>query len=280
MKNRNQLLIVLMLASLLATLFINDTILRSDTKGSKNSFLSASRHALEYIVLDNPDGAFPLIFLKDDNRWFLTLDNVARYPLNETRFASFLAELDKDRRFKPTDVTDHLLHGTGEHALFMLETGFDNGSKNTVFFGNTNMDERYRYFSLDSVVLRTDNGIGRYLDNRTASWVDLTPFKGLFDKTSLQRAVLVRDNTTHQLLDNIALTGLQSTLRAVYCIDITNIPHEPETTLILELGNLSSINLEFTHFNDEYAIMTESVYNVSWIIPQQTFTILAGYFLR
>ncbi len=275
---KKELCIAIILVALLAALAVHQTAQEGPATVPTSTFLADG--SPDYVLLQEKDG-FPLYFVRNGDQWQLTLDGTMYYPVDMIRFTAFLTEISRTHDVTDTGIRDHRVHNTGNRARYRLESGVRNGPEKTIFFGETDRTEQFRYISCDDdVVYRTDNGIHPFLDSRTARWVDVQPFATIFAKTGLQRAVLSQDGATPQILPRNALEGLQRALEELYCTDITNIPATPEWKLDLELGNLSTTTVEFSRLSADHVIMTEDVHDAAWIIPAETMNLIFSFFSR
>lgn len=262
------------ITSLILGLTIHKVTLLFLQQGRREPYTTFDTNTLSSIEIQSKTGDFPLFFLHEKDRWVLSLNENNNFPLSTQRFSLFLDELHNYRYFYDTGIRDSKIYQTGSDARYTITLVQKEGRRETLHFGTTNTDDLFRYFSKKDNVYRTDNRIDPYLDIKTSAWIDHQPFSKAFSLGHIQSAVYKHTGESQKVIGEDHLAILENLLRTLYCPDITNIPSIPETTLVLELGNLTQITIEFYTLSKDYLIMTESLNKASWIVPIETLTML------
>lgn len=277
MNQRRSILILSLFGTLLVSLSLQSALFGNVHPDRNTPLFDINSETIDYLVLDIAGGTFPLYFVQKDNRWWLSLDQKITYPLDQRRFSAFLSVLSEKRPMFRTSVQNHSVHKTGAHAPFIVEAVYKNGTILNLFIGDTNADGAFLYVSDGETVYRITDNISGFLDGRTSAWIQHKPLLALLEKTTIQHAY-ISNNGDISIPAKEPLEGLQDALSGLYSIDITNIPHDPVTTMTLELGNRNTMLLYFSNLSPEFILMTEEVYNTSWIIPTESFERLLEFF--
>lgn len=277
MKQFRFTLVLSLLAAFLVSLAILSALSETVRPELNAPLVEVNPETIEYIALDMAGGTFPLYFVPKDNRWWLSVDRTTRYPLDPERFEAFLSALSEKRPLFRTGVLDHAIHTTGSDAPFVLDVVYRNNTTKSLRIGETNADGAFIYVSDGEEVYRIADNISAFLDGRTSVWVRQNPFSEILEKTTVERASLVNRSSV-PIPAKKPLDGLHNALRGLYCMDITNIPHDPSIIMNLELGNGDGMELKFSALSPQYILMTDNVYNASWILSADSLEALLNFF--
>lgn len=241
---------------------------------NKSHLVDAMSGEVKSFTIEGPLKGFPLVVERNTDGWSLCIDGKTPYPANEAYVDGFISELVKRRTLISASGIGEYRYGTDGDGSCMVTVRTERGNV-TMFFGNSNTDERYRYVKLaGETVYRTDNGLGPWLDNRTARWVDLYPFRKRLADTSVQSVTVYGNGRYRDESDVDVMKAIEYSLANFACRDISNIPPSPELYLRVECGDAGVIQLSFTKLDGGTVLLHEMESGRSWVTGYAAFEAL------
>ncbi len=187
------------------------------------------------------------IMKKQCSRFFLQTE-YGSYPVRQDLIERLFSVLSEKRpcTIMSKKVQDYAQYGLNEAASKITLTGTDRTIISELFFGKTDTMGLQRYVRTGSsiTVFAVDNTIAPFLSLAHTFWLDLQPYKALFDSSDLQSLEINSRQIVKNGKNAEDFAALQSCIQIFTCIDTApQIEAEPAKTIGLFFGSGKKIEL-------------------------------------
>lgn len=261
---------MLLFFTLISYFFLPDNYERRST--STSLINKKTRLNTERIVLSKSGENFEINLEKKNGSWYLRLDDTLLYPAQNLKINHLLEELNQKRKVYiiPSKKNIYELDEKDYHSIHLYNK--DQLIDTTIKFGSISASGMEQYVQTNKNIFRISNEFSSYLDLQTASWCELSIFSSVLNHTDIQ-SVRYEDRKKSKIYiagSNPEIENLKTVLKSLRCIDITNIPVQPNIKLSLELGNTQVERYGITELNETVSILSNETTGISYIISRLT----------
>jgi hypothetical protein len=233
---------------------------------------------IERIEISRQGHSYAIVLKRIDGAWKLAIDPDHEYPARTDRITTLLQALSGRRTLAPVGLVDEKKIGIGTEGSYSIRVIADGNSKNgqkgsSILFGDIDATGKWMYAKQepDGRVFRTESDIAAVLDVRAASWAKLAVFSETLAKTGIQRVVFLKNCNRRQFLagKDSAISGFESALARLECLDVTNLESPETESLEIEFGDLKNVRIGLAPLGDVW-ILNDSETGGSYVISDET----------
>lgn len=256
------------IALLLATLALSVSCPGTVLKSALSSIRDPAR-----VEIRRQGDPFAAVLTRKGSAWFIVIDDIRAYPVNETHastFMSLLAERQPIVRVGSGNAQNYGIGIAGSYAVSVEGERAIDGTER-LFFGDVDATGEWQYFSRegDSAVYRVPSSIARFLGVKVSEWAELSPYRKTLASCDVQEitALGTAAGTVVRYRAGIdpEVAEFGIALGKLSAVDITNFPSIPTITVEVTFGNASQTVMDFTPIGEDW-ILADRKTGLSYVV--------------